>query len=204
VTSKLKTLRGVAERDKLAATCYPMVYHLARKLSLRVPVVRRRGYDDAVQDGFLGLLRAAEVFDPKRGVKFSSFACHYISGYIRRIAEDSAGLIHLPRIEKNRRNPRFDGQRLAASKIGSLCSSGARKDCLSSGDPPCASLERQDSDLAAARLMAKLPPRLAAVVRERVLNGKTLVSLAASEGVKPETVKKRWRLALQALREAVA
>lgn len=34
--------------------------------------------DDALQDGFLALIKAADRFDPSRGIKFSTFACKCI------------------------------------------------------------------------------------------------------------------------------
>lgn len=41
-------------------------------------------YDDAVQDGSLGLLHAVEKFDLSKGVKFSTYASHIIWAYVMR------------------------------------------------------------------------------------------------------------------------
>lgn len=39
-------------------------------------------YDDILQAGYLGLCKAANAFDETRGIKFSTYACRYISGEI--------------------------------------------------------------------------------------------------------------------------
>ncbi len=39
--------------------------------------------DDANQEGFIGLIKAAENYNPNRGIKFSTFATRYIDGFIR-------------------------------------------------------------------------------------------------------------------------
>jgi len=39
-------------------------------------------YDDLVSDGTVGLMKAAEKFDPKRGVKFETYASYRIRGEI--------------------------------------------------------------------------------------------------------------------------
>lgn len=41
-------------------------------------------YDDARQDGVLGLMRAAQKFDPELGIKFSSYATIWIRQTIQR------------------------------------------------------------------------------------------------------------------------
>lgn len=45
-------------------------------------------YDDLFQAGCVGLVKAAEHFDPTRGVKFSTYAVPVILGEIRRLFRD--------------------------------------------------------------------------------------------------------------------
>lgn len=54
-------------------------------------------FDDLVQVGCLGLIRALEAFDPARGTCLSTFALPYIRGAIRREYRDRRALIRIPR-----------------------------------------------------------------------------------------------------------
>ena len=51
---------------------------------------RGRGleYDDLFQAGCVGLIKAADAFDPARGVRFSTYAVPVILGEIRRLFRD--------------------------------------------------------------------------------------------------------------------
>lgn len=50
------------------------------------------GEEDSLQDGALGLIRAVELWDPYRGLKFSTFATHWIEMQTRRGAQRNAHL----------------------------------------------------------------------------------------------------------------
>lgn len=54
-------------------------------------------YEDLVQVGSLGLLRAVEAFDPDRAVRFSSFAVPYIRGALLHELRDRQPMVRLPR-----------------------------------------------------------------------------------------------------------
>lgn len=45
-------------------------------------------YQDLVSEGFIGLLKAFEVYDEQKGFKFSTIASHYIFGEIRKSYRD--------------------------------------------------------------------------------------------------------------------
>ena len=51
---------------------------------------------DLVQEGTLGLIRAAEKFDWRRGFKFSTYATLWIRQAIQRGLADKARVIRLP------------------------------------------------------------------------------------------------------------
>lgn len=53
---------------------------------------RNYTFDDAVQDGYLGLLRAAQKFDPERGFKFSTYALDWIRSAIQKGRADVDGV----------------------------------------------------------------------------------------------------------------
>ena len=58
----------------------PMVRAIARRVSTKLP--RHYDIEDLVSDGVMGLMAAADRFDPERGVKFETFATYYIKGAI--------------------------------------------------------------------------------------------------------------------------
>ncbi len=49
-------------------------------------------YDDLFQAGCLGLVKAAENFDPGRGVRFSTYAVPVILGEVRRLFRDGGAV----------------------------------------------------------------------------------------------------------------
>ena len=79
------------ERNRLIMHNLRLVYAIAG---------RHRGkglaFTDLVQEGTLGLLRAAEKFQAQRGYRFSTYAYNWIQQSIRRSLTDSAGTIRYP------------------------------------------------------------------------------------------------------------
>ncbi len=55
------------------------------------------GYDDLLQVGSLGLIRAIERFDIAKGHAFSSFAIPYIRGEIQHYLRDKGSTVRIPR-----------------------------------------------------------------------------------------------------------
>jgi RNA polymerase sigma-B factor len=81
-----------AVRDRLVEEHLPLVRFLARRY-------RDRGepYDDLVQVGTIGLIKAIDRFDLDRGVEFSTFATPTILGEIKRHFRDKGWVIRVPR-----------------------------------------------------------------------------------------------------------
>jgi RNA polymerase sigma factor (sigma-70 family) len=70
-----------------------LVIKLARGLQWDHPGLQ---LEDLIQEGALGLAMAAQRFDPARGVRFSTFASRYISGYILRSIAQAGRAVRLP------------------------------------------------------------------------------------------------------------
>lgn len=91
-----KPVTSANRMDDAAIKQYlPMVRAIARRLSTKLP--RHYDVEDLVSDGIMGLMAAADRFDPERGVKFETFATYYIKGAILD------NLPKLPTIPKNQR-----------------------------------------------------------------------------------------------------
>lgn len=88
-------------RERAAALC--KARNRATKASLRlvVAVATRTsrlgmGLEDIVAEGNLGLMKAVTRFDPRKGVKFSTYAIWWIRHAIRRAIADQGRLVRLP------------------------------------------------------------------------------------------------------------
>ncbi len=78
-------------RRKLIESNLRLVIAIARRYtSTGVPLI------DLIQEGNLGLMRAAEKFDYRRGCYFGTYASWWIRQAVNRAAVDQAHLIHLP------------------------------------------------------------------------------------------------------------
>lgn len=53
-------------------------------------------YDDLVQEGNMGLMVAAERFDPEKGFHFSTYATWWIRSYIARAIQNFTNIIRMP------------------------------------------------------------------------------------------------------------
>mmetsp|Transcript_6822 Transcript_6822/g.17415 ORF Transcript_6822/g.17415 Transcript_6822/m.17415 type:complete len:502 (-) Transcript_6822:26-1531(-) len=74
---------------------------VAANMRLVVAVAKRyaglgMGLSDLVQEGSLGLMRAATKYDPARGCKFSTYACWWIQQAVLRAVAFQSRLIRLP------------------------------------------------------------------------------------------------------------
>jgi RNA polymerase sigma-B factor len=60
---------------------------------------RERGepFDDLIQVGLLGLVKAVERFDPSNGTPFPGFALPTVTGELRRHFRDTTWSVHVPR-----------------------------------------------------------------------------------------------------------
>jgi RNA polymerase sigma-B factor len=80
------------ERQRLIEQHLPLVRTIARRFAHR-----GESFDDLVQVGALGLIKAVDRFDPGRGVTLGAYAAPTIAGEIRRHLRDRVTLIRIPR-----------------------------------------------------------------------------------------------------------
>lgn len=78
-------------RNELIDAHLRLVVRIARRFSrLGLPLL------DLIQDGNIGLLKAAKKFEPRRGLRFSTYAWWWIRQFIRHGAIESSRLIRIP------------------------------------------------------------------------------------------------------------
>jgi len=83
--------RGDAARSHLIKANTRLVVSIAKKyLGQGVPFL------DLIQEGNLGLMKAVEKFDPRRGCKFSTYATWWIRQAITRALAEQGRIIRLP------------------------------------------------------------------------------------------------------------
>ncbi|UGQ12912.1 SigB/SigF/SigG family RNA polymerase sigma factor [Yinghuangia sp. ASG 101] len=70
----------------------PLVRYAAREFGHR-----REAYEDILQTGIVGLIKAVDAYDVDRGVEFASFALPTISGEIKRFFRDTSWPVHVAR-----------------------------------------------------------------------------------------------------------
>ncbi len=78
-------------RDLLIAQHLYLVQTAARKFA-----GLGESHDDLLQEGAMGLINAVDLFDPDRGVQFSTYATHLVEGQIRHYLRDRGKLIKQP------------------------------------------------------------------------------------------------------------
>ncbi len=82
----------VRQRDELVTSHLGLAHQLARRFANR-----GEAHDDLVQVASLALVRAAERFDPERGIMFSTFAAASIVGELKRHFRDRGWAVRAPR-----------------------------------------------------------------------------------------------------------
>src|SRR6476619_6611058 len=71
-------------RDTLALSNLAFVVAVAKKFAHR-----NARLDDLIQEGNVGLMKAIEHFDPKKNVRFATYAVWWIRAYITRYLKDN-------------------------------------------------------------------------------------------------------------------
>ena len=93
----------------------PLVHGVANRIAGRLPA--HVDSDDLYSVGYLGLLDAAERFDPSKGVAFKTFASHRITGAV---------IDHLRELDWVPRSTRAKGKALALAQASASQEKGSR------------------------------------------------------------------------------
>jgi RNA polymerase sigma-B factor len=83
---------NLRSRERLIQQYMPLVKSLARRHSMW-----GEQYEDLVQVGCIGLIKAVDRFDPQRRVEFGAFAIPNVAGEIKRYLRDRGWPIRIPR-----------------------------------------------------------------------------------------------------------
>lgn len=95
----------ISARERLIESNMRLVINIAKTYRNRsIPL------EDLIQEGAIGLMQAAERFDPEKGFRFSTYATHWIRQAIGRAIDNKSKAIRLPahvsqslrRVEKER------------------------------------------------------------------------------------------------------
>ncbi len=193
---------------------------------------RGRGveYDDLVQAGCIGLIKAADGFEPERGLKFSTYAVPLILGEIKRLFRDGGAVkISRPLKELSLRatrererlakelgreptvqeladalgvEPPDAAQAIAASLPPLSLTRTSEEDDAEQIDLPIASPEEQVTDrLALQQLLAQLEERDRRLIELRYVARRTQQATAEQLGMTQVQVSRRERTLLLSMRE---
>ena len=89
----IRYLQGDKEaKSKLVAANLRLVVMAAKRYIGRSPLT----FEDLIQEGNIGLMRAVDTFDPERGWRFSTYAMHWIKQAISRAILNQSKTIRIP------------------------------------------------------------------------------------------------------------
>ena len=93
---RYRATRDRALRNELIEDHRWLALHCAKRFA-----TKGEPLDDLIQVGMLGVLKAAERFDPELGVSFTTFAIPTVMGELRRHFRDTTWAVHVPRRAKD-------------------------------------------------------------------------------------------------------
>lgn len=128
--------------EELAGECFHLVTEVARGFRNRLPT--NVDLDDLVGDGSIGLIEAAQRFNPRKGTSFKTFAKYRIRGAI------ADGLRRVDRVSRHLRQQQRAAERAIATLRTLLGRSPTEEEIAVKLGLSLASWQKQRSDLHAA------------------------------------------------------
>jgi RNA polymerase sigma factor for flagellar operon FliA len=223
----------LADAPDLASSHLPLVAHLVRELSGRLP--SHVGRDDLTSAGMLALVQAAKSFDPARGASFASYATPRVRGAlldelrgidwasrsVRRRARDLDQTRHhlasaLGRAATEQEvadatgmtldEVRRNAEDVARAKVTSIhASEDSDLEGLlpTAGPTPADVVEHREQLSYMTAAVAQLPERLRTVVEQYFLAERPMTEIAAELGVSESRVSQIRAEALVLMRGAM-
>lgn len=89
--ARYASTKEVEYRDKIVLQFRGLVESISRRFA-----GSGEPHEDLAQEGFIGLISAADLYDVGKGVKFSTYATHFIIGQIKHALRDRGKIIKEP------------------------------------------------------------------------------------------------------------
>jgi len=102
---EISLARRVQNEDDQAAVYQLVVCNLRLvvKIAMKFQRFWKHNMNDLIQEGNIGLLRAAQKYDPERNVKFSYYAAFWIKAYILKYIQDNFRVVKIVTTEGQRK-----------------------------------------------------------------------------------------------------
>lgn len=212
-----------SERDLMIENNLGLVYSIAKRF-----VGRGVDYEDLVQNGCVGLIKAVDNFNFSKGYKFSTYAVPVIMGEIKRLFRDG-GAIKVSRSlkEKSMRaqslKEKFIRQKMREPTVGELSEllgcdvnetaeilnvinpmislSSFGEDGNSEFDLPVDEDDRLFDHLSLSQVLQTLDEKEKAIIDYRYYRGQTQTATAQALGVSQVQISRKEKAVLRKLRE---
>lgn len=94
--SKKAKAGDLEARDRMIVSNMGLAVSIASNLARKYKVDHKDMFYDMIGDGFMGLFKAVEMFEPERGYRFSTYAGWWIRQSIIRGIQDNGRTVRLP------------------------------------------------------------------------------------------------------------
>lgn len=215
----------MSSREDLICGNIGLVHACARRFT-----GRGMEYDDLFQAGCMGLVKAADGFEPERGLRFSTYAVPVILGEMRRLFRDG-GTVKVSRslkelaLKASRERDAFANREGREPSVGELADllgvePEQAAEALGASLPPLSLTRSGDEDegeqmdlpvsppedavtdrLALQQVIGELEPRDRALIVLRYLNRYTQQATAEKLGMTQVQVSRRERVILDEMRK---